>query len=136
MVILTQDPLRMSLDAFCKMNFFTFGQLVLNYFQTKLLNDNPRQQNGSDCGVFVCRYGNNIMNNKKDNFTIGPGEYRDEIKKVINRGRQLEPANDRIIDPTIKKVIFKEEYLASFNQKEIQVTEISYFDLADFFCVK
>ena len=47
-------------------------------------NDNPRQVNGNDCGLFVCRCIKNIFTKNPSKFIIRTGEYRKELVETLD----------------------------------------------------
>lgn len=66
-----------SLNMACKPDEFHFY----------LAPDNPKQQNGNDCGVFVARTIRSILEGDFKMFTILDGEYRDQIAKILENDK-------------------------------------------------
>jgi len=63
-------------------------------FKISTSNDNPQQNNGSDCGVFTCCMAENVSKTGKLPFNFSCKEMEDIRKKMI-----VEIKNQRIFDP-------------------------------------
>jgi hypothetical protein len=87
-------------------------------------HNNPKQQNTNDCGVFVCKYIDNIFENNTDQFTISTGDYRDKIKEIIgNNTRTISNENKTItkrIPKNFETTNYKTDHLT------IKVAELDY----------
>ena len=81
----------------------------LEEFSFYLAHDYPRQENGNDCGVFVCRCIQKIFTRDPKMFTIKTGEYRKELIKTLDNKVQ-------IIDPPSGSIVYDRSLVETSEQ--------------------
>lgn len=100
-----------------------------------LPNNNPQQVNDCDCGVFVCKYIENIMENNYNLFEINHGEYRPYIIEILENKTQNEIIHrERVaLDQQLKIFISNEEYNSLIRITRIIPNTIEYTELIKLF---
>lgn len=89
-----------------------------------LPSNNPQQMNNNDCGVFVCKHIENLVNKVPDTFSISTGDFRDNILgHLTNRADDsIEPIRRKRLEKSIQDYIKEERYTQFISNAEIAPT--------------
>ena len=97
-------------------------------------NDNPKQENLNDCGVFLCKYTKNILTKNSSKFSIKTGEYRTDIAEVLDNSWEIrEPPRPNSLTRRPADLLKEANFINESNQIAIEIMYDSYSHLVKLF---